>query len=122
MAALFGIGATLVAAVVGFFRLLDAVPEILDLNWIFRPAAKGLNKIWLVLRKGHSKIVPAKLPLSKPRTIYFAKCRLCTERFENPVADVARRLRAEHMQRTHGIYDRETVRDARALPSQLSSR
>jgi len=109
-----------------FFRLLDAVPgtiaQILDafanvLSGLFWFVVKAPNKIWLALRRDNRKSATERLLLSKPRTIiYFAKCLLCSERYENSVASEARRLRAEHMQRTHGIYDRETVSDARALP------
>ena len=125
-AAVFGVGAALVGAVIGFFRLLDAVPgiiaQILDafanvLIGLFWFVVKAPNKIWLALRGDNRKSATERLLLSKPRTIiYFAKCLLCSERYENSVANEARRLRAEHMQRTHGIYVRETVSDARALP------
>jgi uncharacterized membrane protein len=123
-----GIVTAIVAIFVGLFRLIETVPGIITrfldaiaavLIGLFRFVVKGPSKIWLALRRDdhNRKIATHGLALSKARTIiYFAKCRLCSERYENSVADVARRLRAEHMQRTHGIYDRETVSQARALP------
>jgi hypothetical protein len=36
-------------------------------------------------------------------TIYFAKCPVCDSRFEDLIADDARRMRQKHMKRLHGL-------------------
>src|SRR5258708_968401 len=98
---------------VGLFRILETVPGIIT-QFLDAIADVLVGLFRFVVRGRNRRIAPRGLALSKPRTIiiYYANCRLCSERFENPVADVARRLRAEHMQRTHGIYDKDTATQA----------
>lgn len=119
----------------GLFRFLEGIPAFIagfldaiadGFGYIFRAVPKGLNKIRFALHKttksvlNNPKIGRAALPPSKPRTIiYFANCRLCSARFEDSEAGEARRFRAEHMQRMHGIYDKETVSDIAAAPKRI---
>jgi hypothetical protein len=84
--ALMAIGAV-IAAIVGFFTLLAEM---------FKRSPAPCPVPSNVL---HRQIVEP----TPGRTIHFAKCSICDVRFEDLIADEARRMRQKHMKRLHGL-------------------